>query len=135
MSIGLKANADNVSGALQTAGIDRVAVGTDGRVSFPTGIAEFLGSNQSLTPQGYQKLPGGLIIQWGSQTVASNSEATFSYPIPFPNAVFQAFGNKTYRQVSASDGNAAGMFSVSNSQYKVFADDGGGNVAWIAIGF
>ncbi len=42
----------------------------------------FQGSNQSLTENGYQKLPGGLIIQWGRVT----ANGTYSFPIPFPNA-------------------------------------------------
>lgn len=42
----------------------------------------FTGSNQSKTTNGYQKLPGGLIIQWG----LGNSESTVTFPIAFPNA-------------------------------------------------
>lgn len=45
----------------------------------------------SLTTNGYQKLPGGLIIQWGTVAPASrNTEfdfGTIAYPIAFPTAV------------------------------------------------
>jgi len=34
---------------------------------------------------GYQILPGGLIIQWGNNKGMSNSESA-NFPIPFPNA-------------------------------------------------
>lgn len=44
------------------------------------------GSNQLMATNGYQKLPGGLIIQWGSGTGVGSG--TVTYPIPFPNAVF-----------------------------------------------
>ena len=37
---------------------------------------------------GYQKLPGGLIIQWGSIT-GTIGQLSGVYPIAFPNAVFQ----------------------------------------------
>ena len=43
-----------------------------------------------LNSNGYQKLPSGLIIQWGSQsqTTDSNGNATYTLPTAFPNACF-----------------------------------------------
>jgi hypothetical protein len=42
----------------------------------------------SLTANGYQKMPGGMIMQWGViGTISPNSSITLSYPIAFPNAV------------------------------------------------
>lgn len=37
---------------------------------------------------GYQKLPGGLIIQWGSIGSDSSGTVTFTFPVAFPNAAF-----------------------------------------------
>lgn len=49
----------------------------------PLRLAEALkGSNQSLTANGFQRLPGGLIIQWGTV-----SNGTNVFPLTFPNAV------------------------------------------------
>jgi hypothetical protein len=51
--------------------------------------ADFLGSNQQVLSSGYQKLPGGIILQWipvAMPTTASASTA-FTYPIAFPTAV------------------------------------------------
>ena len=49
------------------------------------------GSNQSLSANGYQKLHGGLIIQWG-EAVNNNSLGsglnTLVFPIAFPNQCF-----------------------------------------------
>lgn len=62
----------------------------------PLKLAEALkGTNQSLTGAGYQKLPGGLIIQWASSTQASvaaggSSTRTISLPIAFPTAILSA---------------------------------------------
>ena len=43
-----------------------------------------------LAGNGYQKLPGGLILQWGSFTVSTTSggvgTADVTYPIAFPTA-------------------------------------------------
>ncbi|MGJ7514304.1 phage tail protein [Pseudomonas baetica] len=44
----------------------------------------------SLAVNGYQKLPSGLIEQWGSVSVLDNSEQTITLPIAFPNAIFSA---------------------------------------------
>ena len=59
--------------------------GNSGTVTNGVYTADFTGTNQSLTSNGYQKLPGGLIIQWG---IISGVSAT--WPIAFPNAVFSA---------------------------------------------
>lgn len=50
--------------------------------------ANFTGSNQSLGSNGYQKLPGGLIVQWGNGNSSAGS-LSVTYPIAFPNAIFQ----------------------------------------------
>lgn len=44
------------------------------------------GANQSLATSGYQKLPGGLIIQWGNSTL-SNGAVSVSYPLAFTNSI------------------------------------------------
>lgn len=56
-------------------------------------VAAFLGSNQSLGSSGYQKLPGGLILQWGvTGAFSDNNSATVIFPIQFPNNCFVAAG-------------------------------------------
>lgn len=51
----------------------------------------FAGANQSLSSNGYQKLPGGLILQWGSNaSLAANTTPTVTLPISFPNACLVA---------------------------------------------
>lgn len=51
----------------------------------------------SLVSSGYQKLPGGLILQWGTVTAnaaaATGWETTFTLPVTFPNAGLVAGGN------------------------------------------
>jgi hypothetical protein len=52
-------------------------------------LAEALqGANQSLTTSGYQKLPGGLIVQWGNTgPVVGGANTTVSLPITFPTGL------------------------------------------------
>jgi hypothetical protein len=48
---------------------------------------DFTGSNQSLGTNGYQKLPGGLILQWCVGTASSSETSqTVNLPITFPTA-------------------------------------------------
>jgi hypothetical protein len=44
--------------------------------------------DKSLSANGYQKLPGGLIIQWGSFTSNVDDEQTVTFPITFPTACY-----------------------------------------------
>ena len=61
----------------------------------------FKGSNQSLITNGFQKLPGGLIIQWGgSAFIPSGGNLTFALNVGFPNALLTAY---TTHANSASD--------------------------------
>lgn len=102
------------------------------------------GANMSLSANGYQKLPSGLIIQWGkaSTTInASGGTATVSLPVTFPAAGLSVVGNLD----SAST--IAGGFPVntnifSTSQIKLTLDAAAGveptsgtySINWIAIG-
>jgi hypothetical protein len=45
----------------------------------------------SLASSGYQKLPSGLIIQWGTVTVTGTALTTQNFPIAFPNAFVGGF--------------------------------------------
>ena len=48
------------------------------------------GFANSLATNGYQKLPGGMIMQWGTVT-ASGDSTTVTFPIPFPTECFGVF--------------------------------------------
>ena len=54
-------------------------------------VSDFTGANQQLSANGWQDLPGGLILQWVSGIVVSGPSFTaFSWAKTFPNAVFGA---------------------------------------------
>ena len=50
--------------------------------------AALQGANQSLSSNGYQKLPGGLIVQWGNGTSSGTARPniTVTFPLAFPTA-------------------------------------------------
>ena len=79
---------DTFSCALYASGTNWEATGGSAQLAYTS----IFGS--SIASSGYQKLPSGLIIQWGQFTQADNGGAvafTFTHPIAFPNAARQAF--------------------------------------------
>lgn len=60
---------------------DLVRALTPGRLA-----SAFQGSNQSLSSNGYQKIPGGLILQWGNAT--GTGSGTITFPIAFTTACY-----------------------------------------------
>ena len=95
-------------------------------------------SAKSLASSGYQRLPSGLIIQWGLNLAAAsgNPNLTVTLPIAFPNSTLFAGGVVV--------GSAIGYFmcltatlSASQVQFSVQANGSisGQNVRWIAIGY
>ena len=95
----------------------------------------FTGSNQSLTADGYQKLPGGLIMQWGSVSPTINTTTTVTFPIAFPTAcanVQLTIANATTSDVYTMRLNAAPGttdFVIRNSQGTAFL------TYWFAVGY
>lgn len=92
----------------------------------------FKGSNQSLSSSGYQKLPGGLIIQWGSVSITAYSTATFTLPITFPTAGLAAsataiISDNTYALVSFPSTSQIRIKNVQGSGVETFK--------YIAIGY
>jgi hypothetical protein len=69
-------------------------------------ISDFTGSNQSIGTNGWQKLPGGLILQWGTFTATGagswQNPQIVSLPISFPNAIW-------YASVSEDHGDSASV--------------------------
>lgn len=93
----------------------------------------FVGANQWLAASGYQKLPGGLIIQWGQ---LSSANGTVTFPIAFPS-------NCASVVCTADAGNSyiayAKSFTLTNFlAAAVYPGTGGGaatNYRWLAIGY
>ena len=69
------------------------ALGTWGSWKRTVTSDEFTGSSkQLLADNGYQKLPGGLILQWGVQASAASGNTSAFFPIAFPGGTLAVFG-------------------------------------------
>ena len=90
---------------------------------------------KSLATSGYQKLPSGLIIQWGAQTNSSLGSGTINYPIAFTTAACALTATAT----SVSPGHTIKVSQTGNSGFTWEALDLAGfdtaAFTWIAIGF
>jgi len=100
----------------------------------------------SLSANGYQILPGGLILQWGITSVfptgASTSSVTGTFPVNFPNNAFVIVGTPDNLAASTWDELAVMNTSLTTSGYTFYIGTANssrsiGNtvhVRWFAIG-
>lgn len=99
--------------------------------------AAFTGTNQSLGTSGYQKLPGGLILQWGTfdATGFTAGKKSVTFPLAFPNAVFRVF--LTDRADSLAQVHALGVedLTISTTGFNLYAADLAGAATSTAGGF
>jgi len=117
----------SISNAVATAAADATTKANNAQAA---SLALFTGTNQSKAINGYQRLAGGLIIQWGYVTIASNG--TVNYPIAFPTAV--AVVNVTGVAVGANPFGVVGNQTTSN--FLLTSNTAGSfGFNWIAIGY
>ncbi|MGF6641781.1 beta strand repeat-containing protein [Paraburkholderia sp. MM6662-R1] len=81
----------------------------------------------SLATNGYQKLPSGLIIQWGQVPSNSSGVATLTLPIAFPNAYLIGVAN--YLQNAAGLQSVTATISTNSSNTQAIATASLNNVA------
>ena len=93
---------------------------------------------QSLAPNGYAELTGGLLLQWGTDARNSDQAYVISFPTPFPNACFSVTVN---RQATEADGMrktwAVTATTITSTGFTINRDDGISgtqSINWIAIG-
>lgn len=81
-------------------------------------FADVFGS--SIAAFGYQKLPSGLIVQWGTITTGAGGAFTWTFPITFPNsrlseAVGLMPGNNTVIATGGGASSRSGTLTVANT--------------------
>ena len=123
----------DAEGGLEIASTAEAQAQTDNTKAItPLRLAEALqGANQSLSASGYQKMPGGLIIQWG---VGSVGVSSVTFPITFPNAVLKVITNPNTTNSSAIDGRYTTATSITLSGYTALVSISN-TPSFIAIGY
>lgn len=89
----------------------------------------------SLATSGYQKLPSGLIIQWGTTTGGGSGGTTVTYPLAFTSAPSVVMSCKSNSNITVT-----GVTPSTSSfiWYSYISNTGGGTTCealWIAIGY
>ena len=117
MTLQIKNTPDGLGGSIEIEGQVRLTFEKDGSLS---GIKSPLPSEINtkklvtmdlfgcvLATSGYQKLPSGLIIQWGAAATDATGKAQLTLPIAFPNSILQAtcnyFVNAKYPNICVLD--------------------------------
>jgi hypothetical protein len=103
--------------------------------------AEFTGGNHSLATNGYQKFPGGLMLQWCETPLSSVSDqiSTITYPTPFPGSPGVVFAptisviDATLTAGSASNQIIGGIQSYGLSSCNVILGQNGGGARNITV--
>lgn len=93
----------------------------------------------ALVANGYQRLPSGLFVQWGTASASGSADITVTFPIAFPtgglSVVASAYNTPTTSSVVAGVGSltttafSLGAFT-SNTAARVAS-----GVTWVAIGY
>ncbi len=117
---------------LQISGVWGVANGTP-MLPASGGFAHNFAQN------GYQKLPSGLIMQWGTYayTASGAQNISISFPISFPNAVLSAQISSSDRLSNTFIGSQVAACTLSSFGFGSVTASGSGaqTVSWVAIGY
>ena len=95
----------------------------------------FTGSNQNTAVTGYQKFPGGLIVQWGNGTaLASGDTGTITLPISFTSTFLRVFCFYDNGIGTTSPSFSANKVNLGSFQVKNWAT-GQATPSYVAIGY
>ena len=94
-------------------------------------LTDFTGTNVSRATNGYQKLPSGLIIQWGAINVTTF--VVVNLPISYPNQqLFNIAGDRSGLTPTRYFGTDAG----SATQFTIFGSSGDiKSATWLSFGY
>ncbi|OLF55402.1 phage tail protein [Pseudomonas chlororaphis] len=88
----------------------------------------------SMATSGYQKLPSGLILQWGTfSVVASSTDQTITLPIAFPVTFHSVVATSDYTPNSGVVGTVAATLSGSLASF-IIRCSYGTSTRWFALG-
>jgi hypothetical protein len=99
----------------------------------PLRLAEaFQAANQSKTANGFQKIPGGVIVQWGKTGSISSTTSSVNFPVAFPTAALMVVATDA---VASSPTPVAAQL-LSTTQFDIASGEVStpGGAHWIAIG-
>ena len=119
---------ESIAGIIKISTTAQVSAGTDNTTAVsPAKLKELFTLGASKTQNGYQKLPSGVIIQWGM--VADNEVANVTFPVAFPTSC---------ANLQITHGGGSEIISMSNTGFTAelgFQEFGNAIVYYVAIGY
>lgn len=107
------------------------------------GVLSFPNQGQSLSADGYVKLPGGVIIQWGYNNTGVTAARTISFPIAFPDNPRQIIAIPDGSGDMSAQLRSVSVELINNTSFSAkinYVNNGGvvgysnAAIRWIAIG-
>lgn len=118
---------------VDAAGVLDALVGLKKGGSIVQALSDFIGSNQSLAANGFQKFPGGLILQWG-YVVATSGGQSVTYPIAFPTKIVAlTFGAQA--GASASIWSNAEVSNNNKTGFTLYSSSASAQSSFISAGY
>lgn len=131
-------NVDNTADSSKSVSY-AASAGTAATASNPAGGGSFVTSSniadyfgKSLSTNGYQRIAGGFIIQWGTFHLSTSGGAQ-NFPIAFPNSCLSITGTAKV-STAVSSNNVIGLNILSASQFTAYAP-AANYVFFMAIGY
>jgi hypothetical protein len=75
---------EKVSGIMAAGGVTAASGSTS--ANYLTALRALFGGTGLLAANGYMRLPGSLIVQWGTNSTGVGGNVNFAFPLAFPNA-------------------------------------------------
>lgn len=123
-------------------GIPAAVTASIGSSTTQLATTAFVNPGNSHLTNGYEKLPSGLIMQWGTTPdYTSESGKIITLPITFPNGILNATATLLMITINNTTDQAAQVYSLTNSSIGVQIQYMGGSptypvtATWFAIGY
>lgn len=121
---------ETVAGLVELATAAETLTGTSTTLALtPGGLA----GNKSLAADGYYKLPGGLIVQWGTSSVSASTSATALFPVTFPAACRSGSAVLTEANITAREALKVVLSTAGIQVYNPNAVSV--SYYWLAVGY
>lgn len=125
----------SVKGVVELATNAETLAGTDAaKAVTPAALASF---TKSLGTDGYARLPGGMILQWGRISLANNENTvgTLTFPLAFPNACLQVVTTVEGNSTASNDALEAYLITGSISKTSASVRFGSSGSSWNATNY
>ncbi len=99
-----------------------------------TNLASLNSFTKLFSSSGYQKLPVGLIVQWGQTSTSSSGDVAITFPITFPNGVMETYCSSNTNAASFSNLFSPTLSGASIAGWLYTGARTTINARWLAIG-